>query len=365
MILFETASEVALFKQVDVDPTLKRFQVVMSAACLHGAIGHGIAFCAFYALDITLMAYFNLFFSIPCFFVAWVVNRNGALNSAYFLCFIEMYLHQVVGIALLGWASGLQFFLVVLAGLAFFNVMLSVRLQIASFVLVMTTFLILYLFFHTPNTVIVGERQYQFVFVAVTCAATLKLALVIRYFVRMAYLVERDLLSNQARLDRLVHTDHLTKLLNRRAFSEIASQVYVETKSLGMSLTALMIDIDKFKNINDKYGHDIGDKLLVEVARTLKTQLRSRDYVARYGGEEFAVLLPDTKRETGELVAEKLRQAIERIELKTTDNKIVKVTISLGGAVLSHGVPDFEALLKQADVNLYKAKTAGRNQYCF
>jgi diguanylate cyclase (GGDEF)-like protein len=123
-----------------------------------------------------------------------------------------------------------------------------------------------------------------------------------------------------------------------------------------------MADIDHFKRLNDTYGHSTGDVVLKAVARRLSDTLRPTDFLVRYGGEEFVALLPGATADTAHIAAERLRKAIEREEhLSTTAMGTLRVTISLGIAVLQPG-DSLERLIERADVALYRAKAAGRNQ---
>ncbi len=168
----------------------------------------------------------------------------------------------------------------------------------------------------------------------------------------------RHLLSEQA------STDSLTHLRNRRAFFESGAQLLSHAKRHKGDLSAIIADIDHFKRINDTHGHDVGDQVLVAVARIMAALCRGEDVVARLGGEEFALLLPDTNRLGAAVFAERLRAAIERERLIVGDT-LVSVTISLG--IASYGVDatgNINELLKVADRRLYLAKQSGRNRIC-
>jgi diguanylate cyclase (GGDEF)-like protein len=128
------------------------------------------------------------------------------------------------------------------------------------------------------------------------------------------------------------------------------------------SLAVLAIDIDKFKNINDTYGHSTGDDALVLVSKTISAILRKSDIFGRLGGEEFAVSLPNTSFEGAKMVAEKMRESIENLEFNSRQNDKVAIRISIGVAMLNKDDNNLEDLLQRADEALYKAKDKGRNQ---
>ena len=159
--------------------------------------------------------------------------------------------------------------------------------------------------------------------------------------------------------------DALTNLNNRRQFETRLGQETAIAKRQNNPLCAMMIDIDFFKGVNDKYGHAAGDEVLRTVAGIIKDALRESDIPARYGGEEFAVLLPFTKIEEASLVGERLRAKVENtpitINSDSPEKQDIKVTISMGLAEYNN-VETGEMLFERADKALYEAKKCGRNQ---
>ncbi len=125
----------------------------------------------------------------------------------------------------------------------------------------------------------------------------------------------------------------------------------------------LMLDIDHFKNVNDTFGHDVGDIVLKDVVNLAVQGLRDDDTIGRLGGEEFAVLLPQTQSKEALLVAERIRQNIENAIIETAHGTL-KVTVSVGVSSITEDYPEIETLLKAADEALYRAKNDGRNQVC-
>lgn len=162
-----------------------------------------------------------------------------------------------------------------------------------------------------------------------------------------------------ADLELLARTDSLTNLLNRRSLKEAASREIDRRQMDGGPLTVLAVDIDHFKRINDRYGHDAGDKVLVETANALAEALRKQDVVARLGGEEFVVLLPDTDMDGAVQIAERLREIVEALVIECGPYSM-RVTASFGIALLQEE-DTFETVLQRADQALYAAKMAGRN----
>lgn len=156
-------------------------------------------------------------------------------------------------------------------------------------------------------------------------------------------------------------TDPLTGLPNRRYGMDRLAQESAFAAASGSPLCCLMIDIDHFKRVNDKYGHEAGDQALHQIARVLLQTLRKNDVAFRYGGEEFVVLCPGTPPQAAIQLAERIRQSIADIhfEFKTA---VYSSTVSIGVSVYDPGKQEKEALIKQADAALYRAKNAGRNR---
>ncbi len=163
------------------------------------------------------------------------------------------------------------------------------------------------------------------------------------------------------KLRKLATTDSLTGLSNRRFFMESAEDALERTRRYGRELSLLMMDIDYFKTVNDMYGHDAGDDVLKGLSKTGLKILRNIDVFGRIGGEEFSILLPDTGLEGATLVAERLRSEIEATKMNTRSGGL-NITVSIGVATYSEQTKTLEHLLKAADIGLYAAKEAGRNQ---
>jgi diguanylate cyclase (GGDEF)-like protein len=160
---------------------------------------------------------------------------------------------------------------------------------------------------------------------------------------------------------RLTTVDGLTQIYNRRYFLEQLDREVSRAKRYRRELSLIMFDIDRFKNINDTYGHLAGDYVLTQLATVLKGKIRREDVLARYGGEEFAIVLPEIDGPNAASFAEKVRKLIEKAPFKFEDTKI-SVTVSIGVATASGDeTADAAALIKRADDKLYEAKEAGRN----
>lgn len=172
---------------------------------------------------------------------------------------------------------------------------------------------------------------------------------------------------NVARLERHGLTDPLTDIPNRRFLERRLDEEVERCRRYGHPLTCVMMDIDHFKNINDQYGHSVGDSVLKSVANALCKGLRASDILSRYGGEEFVLLLPETKLVHGAKIARRHHREIKKLQFNVQDKDRLRITVSAGVAVLEKpqsgvGSEPGKWLLQRSDQALYQAKREGRNR---
>lgn len=160
-------------------------------------------------------------------------------------------------------------------------------------------------------------------------------------------------------------TDHKTQLYNHSFFIKRLNEELAKVKRYAKSIAVLILDIDFFKQLNDKYGHLAGDKVLFQLARTLEKSLRREDILARFGGEEFIVLLPESTKEAAYHVAERIRSDIEQMEIPYLEQTL-RITISIGvNFVDKVRLDTADSIIEQADKALYVSKSEGRNRVTF
>lgn len=164
------------------------------------------------------------------------------------------------------------------------------------------------------------------------------------------------------KLNYLSTTDSLTGLFNRRTLNDILSHELDRATRYASELSLLLCDIDRFKKINDTYGHTAGDRALRAVSDTLKRSLRKADILGRYGGDEFMIILPETSLRGAKSLAEKIRAAVNELELELPDAKRIKPSVSIGVAGCCMPAEDIDSIVARADVALYASKRAGRNK---
>jgi two-component system cell cycle response regulator len=169
--------------------------------------------------------------------------------------------------------------------------------------------------------------------------------------------------SSVAQTIEMAVTDGLTGLHNRRYLDSHLATLFERARSRRRPLSLMITDIDRFKSINDSWGHDAGDDVLREFASRLRKNVRGIDLACRMGGEEFVIVMPDTEGDIAEKVAERIRAQIAQTPFAVgPDGKTIDVTVSVGVSTLRHAGDTADAMMKRADVALYEAKTGGRNR---
>lgn len=161
-------------------------------------------------------------------------------------------------------------------------------------------------------------------------------------------------------LQKLASTDALTHVFNRRHFMSLSQGEFQRAKRYGRDLAVIMLDIDEFKTVNDRYGHAAGDMALVNLAECCRTSVRDSDIVGRLGGEEFAICCPEADLEGAQIIAERIRQVCESTCLEFEGQRFC-VTVSLGVTMLEPDDSRLEQIMQRADKWLYRAKEQGRN----
>ena len=171
-----------------------------------------------------------------------------------------------------------------------------------------------------------------------------------------------DITEQQLLRERLEHRanyDVLTNLLTRRAFNELLAEEFTYAQQHSNALCCVLIDIDNFKNINDRNGHHSGDLVLQSFASTAKKNLRDSDFIGRWGGDEFVLILPKTDIDHAKLIADRLCNDLANLSIDI-DNGSLSFSVSIGVSCLSKKVHNVETLLSEADKALYQAKHQGK-----
>ncbi len=182
-------------------------------------------------------------------------------------------------------------------------------------------------------------------------------------FLTATYLIVRYWQSREENYRQLSVTDNLMEMANRRAISAHLAQEKSQ-QTVSQPLSIILADIDFFKNVNDTFGHAVGDVVLRHVGASIKTSLRDSDQVGRYGGEEFLIVLPNTNLESARQIAERCRLMIEREIISIQEEQHISITTSFGVYCSTNLDEDILDMIHYADMQLYRAKESGRNRVC-
>lgn len=324
-------------------------QVVIVAAIVH------VAFASvFYMNHVSLLAGVNVV-SVIFYSLVFMLMKAGVHQIVICtLVAIEHMGHAVLAVYLIGWDSGFHFYVMLIPPVMMLSPVRTVSIK-ALLVLIMITFYILMDYslrnavpvFEVPSVVLSGLHYFN-------------LLSVLLLMVFLTGLYYRLVASSQKKLEKMATTDSLTGLHNRRSLEQAAASAIENHKRNGVALSVLLCDLDKFKQVNDEYGHQVGDQVLKAFSALITDVIRSGDFAARWGGEEFLLLLPTTKAEVAIIVAERIRQQFEQLPVVGALDDL-RVTVTIGISEFYAG-DTFDHLVARADEALYRGKNSGRNQ---
>lgn len=187
------------------------------------------------------------------------------------------------------------------------------------------------------------------------------LGAILAFALRLLLIAWAELRKQNRMLEDLASTDALTGIANRRVLTESGERAFALSRRTGFALSVLMLDLDHFKAVNDRYGHQAGDEVLRAIAKAASECLRSTDTLGRWGGEEFLILAPGTADDGASLLADRVLQSIRGLIIRSGEHEI-RITASIGIAALSSVDTDLLALVERADSALYRAKSEGRDR---
>lgn len=332
--------------------------LVIRAMILVAATGHGVILVAVSIVGLRPLILFNIG-SLLVYSLALVAARKGRISLAFVLGAAEVIAHSWFATVVIGFASGFHIYTLALVPLIISFEPWRMPLRIVGALLVTANYVALAvtgeLLLGAPSTIYVHVFRYgNFATAAVVLAAFSY------YYTTAIGRAQTALIEQNTHLDRLSREDQLTGLPNRRHGLDRLSHEQYRTERSDSVASVCMADIDHFKVVNDRWGHDAGDAVLVAVARGIRGCLRRQDTVARWGGEEFLILLPDTDTRGGVIAMEKVRRAVEAMVVACSGARI-SVSLSVGVAQLTprDGV---EQAIQDADAALYRSKESGRNR---
>jgi diguanylate cyclase len=310
-----------------------------------------VYFLFFLAVDSPWLAWINVA-SVAMYALAYQLARRQRLHGAALLIWLEAFPHAVIGTLLTGWDSGFHYLLLMFIP----SVILSnSRGRSVAFVVALLVFLVVLDFLTRslgPLAPLSASAQIALKWLNITIFVTMFSSLSI-YYRQKIFQAERFLHAQATQ-------DALTGLYNRRHFQLVAEQELVRCRRTGSSASLLIMDIDFFKTINDTYGHETGDQVLISIARTLRQGSREMDTLARWGGEEFVLLMPDINAEEAWAVAERFRLAVAQQPVIFAGGEI-HCTLSFGVTQL-RADEALSASVARADRALYRSKIDGKNR---
>lgn len=309
-------------------------------------------FFLFHALGSPILAWINIA-SVIIYTTAYFAIKKRKTRFAITLIWSEVLLHAGLGIILIGWGSGFHYYLLMFIPAICLTA--SLRPAIISLVLLFSFYigLDLLVWFVEPIQPINP--------IALKIVHLFNLSVVFIMFSYLSFFYLKTVRKAQKKLHIMATTDPLTELLNRRHITYLADREVQRFNRTKDAVGIMLIDIDFFKNINDQYGHKVGDEVLINVAQIIKNIVRKQDLIARWGGEEFLIVLPDTNDGFAKLTAERIREAFIAFNWYEAIGKDIKPTITTGVTELRTSEV-LSAAIARADRALYKGKAAGRNR---
>lgn len=324
-----------------------------------GILNHLIFLGIFYKYNVTPLYYYN-YLSIVIFVALLVtVLKKKTITLVMILASAEILIHQCFAVKLLGWEYGFQYYIMAIPGLILLGDFKHISLPILSSLLSTLTLVFIYFYSltHPPTFQIEEIKSGLYLFNIISVAALL--AIFSGLFAYTSKQHEAVLINAHEQLYITATTDSMTKLANRMKTFDLIEDQIIRTKRTGKPFTLAIGDIDDFKMINDNYGHDTGDTVIISIAQRMKNSLREQDIIGRWGGEEFMIVLPDTDINDGKTVLEKLRTNVSNNPI-LTNNASIKITITLGVAA-SNYAETINDIIKLADNALYEGKRGTKN----
>lgn len=326
------------------------WQLSMRCCQLAGSVDVAF-FLIFLTLGSPVLAWINVI-SVAMYVYAYRAFNQRRNRLAVMLIRIEVLVHAGLGTVLVGWESGFHYFLLMFIPALFVSMRARGAWILAACLWAYYVGLDVLMWFVQPLQPISSN--------ALLAVHLFNLTVVFFMFSYLALFYVITVTRAHKSLARMATTDSLTGLFNRRHMIALTEKELARHNRKPINLTLMLMDIDHFKQINDEYGHDIGDRVLDAVSHLLKCSMREQDFIGRWGGEEFLAILPETDVDQAVAGAERIRQAVQAQAIESDGKKI--------GVTLSIGITQYRAeealsnAIARADHALYKGKSAGRNR---
>lgn len=334
---------------------------IFNVAIISGGITHAIFIIIFINLQIWELATFNIFSTL-----LYLMSYFRIKKHTVWMIFIgiETWLHAVFAYLLLGPDCGFQLYLFTMAQIYIFVEYLAThKILISYYTSAISALLYIIL--------MINDRVFNPFYINISNKQTILIHLfnfIIAFFVCLVISIiftkeiktkEKGLKNQNKKLSKLASVDPLTNLLNRRSINEYLDDAMITKRRLNIEFTVAICDIDDFKMLNDKFGHDCGDLVLKNVAKIIKKNVRDIDYVCRWGGEEILILFSNSKLKEASKVIERIHSNINDLKF-TYKNENLQVTMTFG-ICSSEDYYLVQDIILQADANMYVGKNKGKN----
>lgn len=319
-----------------------------------GLLIHVLFIPLFYALDILELVALNIA-SVAIYLFALRSLKHNQITRAIRLTWFEIISHVVAAIILLGWESGFQFYLILLVSYIMINTTRSAKNRIL--VTLLLCLIYLGLDFATQHFTPIRSIDPEVLY-GLRC---MNMVIFFLSYIRIAYLYSKAIDRANASLHAMATTDPLTDLSNRRHLLDQADSEVHRSRRSGKMFAIIIGDIDDFKCINDQHGHEMGDRVLVRIAKHFKSLLRIQDVAARWGGEEFLALLPDTDLKGAQALAERIRSTISDNPLRLDGKTDIRLSMTIGVSIYRQD-ENIHHCISRADQAMYRGKKAGKNR---
>jgi diguanylate cyclase (GGDEF)-like protein len=294
-------------------------------------------------------------------FIVYLAYQKQHSRILFLLGVVITALFALFTIFNFGWSSGFFYLLLTIIPLVYLNTKSKKVLKILLGIMLCGGVVVVHLltFTYSP-TINMGQLNLRTLYCINLILAVTTLSVIGYFFERAALAAEESLVLANKQLGNLAATDPLTNLSNRRTMMLRIDQEKNHLERNGKPFSLIMIDIDNFKEVNDEYGHDGGDFVLINLSRLINLCVRKQDQVARWGGDEFLVFLPETTLEGGRIVAEKIRSRILTSPFIYQEMDI-PVTVTLGVSTCNSTI-GIGSCIRKVDIALYTGKQAGKNR---
>lgn len=330
----------------------KKLQIIMLVFMLV----HVAYFFIFLYINKPYLSMMNIASIMIYIHLAYILKDSRMIERVLVIARFEIFVHAFVCTFVLGWDYGFQNIILALISVAFFTNSIGKMFGYIVAFFQGAAYLFLYILLHDNAEISSFQAQavYVFNFILVVCSLIVFSAL-LRIFNTMVY---SNMLDKQQEFEIAANKDSLTQLPNRRAFINLVGANAFNSKK---SISVVVGDLDDFKRINDKFGHNAGDEVLKGVANIMKTSLRRQDYAFRFGGEEFLLLIVNTNLKNSSVILDRIRDKISKHTFKFDQEKI-QISITFGFVHADVGENfDIDLAIKEADALLGYGKKSGKN----